>query len=109
MQALHAEGLIGQVFAGRRPLARRWIGVRGRGLTSSVSRSTVAPIDGLRPRCRKVGLMEAGKDWKLTTRYTCPQCGKHYIIPDWKQNPKCRVCDVELRADDHQGPKPIGS
>jgi len=47
--------------------------------------------------------MEAEKDWKLTTRYTCPQCGKHYAVVEWKQNPKCRQCGVELRADDQQG------
>jgi len=49
--------------------------------------------------------MEAEKNWHLTKRYGCPQCRKHYIIPDWKQKqkPKCRVCGVELRADEQQG------
>ena len=46
--------------------------------------------------------MEAEKDWKLTTRYTCPQCGKHYAVAGWKKNPKCRQCGVQLRADDQQ-------
>jgi len=50
-----------------------------------------------------VCLMEAEKDWKLMTRYTCPQCGKHYAVVEWKQNPKCRQCGAELRADDQQG------
>jgi predicted RNA-binding Zn-ribbon protein involved in translation (DUF1610 family) len=55
------------------------------------------------PPSERACLMEPEKDWQLTVHYTCPKCGKHYIIPDWKQKPKCRVCGVELRADDHQG------
>ena len=47
--------------------------------------------------------MEVEKDWQLTMCYTCPQCGKHYAVAEWKQNPKCRQCGVQLRADDQQG------
>ena len=35
--------------------------------------------------------LDAKKDWELTLRYTCPQCGKHYGVVEWKKNPKCPV------------------
>jgi len=40
------------------------------------------------------------KEWWLTTRYWCPQCGKRYAVADWKLDPKCRQCGTDLRADD---------
>jgi len=43
--------------------------------------------------------MDAAKHWQLTTAYTCPQCGKRYAVVEWKQHPRCRQCDLELRAD----------
>jgi DNA-directed RNA polymerase subunit RPC12/RpoP len=44
--------------------------------------------------------MNGAKDWELTMRYRCPECGKGYAVVEWKKNPKCRQCGTELRADD---------
>ena len=58
--------------------------------------------------------MNRPKDWQLVARYQCPECGKRYAVAEWKQNPKCRQCGAELRADSEQGAsstgqKPTGS
>jgi DNA-directed RNA polymerase subunit RPC12/RpoP len=44
--------------------------------------------------------LDAAKDWDLTMRYRCPQCGKRYAVVEWKKNPKCRQCGAELHIDD---------
>jgi len=44
--------------------------------------------------------MHTPQDWQLTRRYRCPNCGKRYAVVEWKQNPKCRQCGAELRADE---------
>jgi ribosomal protein L37AE/L43A len=31
-------------------------------------------------------------------KMSCPRCGKHYVVAEWKQSPKCRQCNIELRA-----------
>jgi len=52
--------------------------------------------------------MDTTKDWRLIIRCWCPNCGKRYVVAEWKQNPKCRQCGAELRADDEQGkPAPL--
>jgi len=47
--------------------------------------------------------MHTTQDWQLIKRYRCPSCGKRYAVADWKENPKCRQCGAELRADERQG------
>jgi DNA-directed RNA polymerase subunit RPC12/RpoP len=47
--------------------------------------------------------MDAALDWSLTTRYSCPECGKRYAVVEWKKNPKCRQCGSQLCADTQQG------
>jgi DNA-directed RNA polymerase subunit RPC12/RpoP len=55
------------------------------------------------PLGRQGQTMQPAQDWQLIRRYRCPGCGKRYVVADWKQDPKCRQCGAELRAEDQQG------
>ena len=70
--------------------------LRGARLPKSLRRSTLTTKTGL-------ARVNTPKDWLITRCYRYPECGKRYYIPGWKQKPKCRVCDAELRAVDEQG------
>jgi len=55
--------------------------------------------------------MDVSQDWQLIIRYRCPQCGKRYVVAEWKENPKCRAesrsspaTQATVRSTQHSNP-----